>query len=244
MVLCVVLLLPWSVALGDEAEGILAKMQKAVEPGKDMRASFEMTVTSRSNTSVSWTGDYYRKGSKKRVVFQAPVDIKGVDLVVERRPDGSNLFKLYLPVLRRLRTIESDVRGEAFFGTDFNFEDLGFEQLSSTKHKILGEDSVGGRACYKIESIPDKGWWYGRIVRCVDKQDYLPRWTDYFAHNGELIKQRTFDKVDTVQSYPTPKEITMRTVPAKTQSRLRFGDVKYDKNFSDELCGVAKEYGE
>ena len=243
-VFCVVTLLPFTVAIGDEAEGILQKMQKAVEPGKDMRATFEMGVTNSSGTTVAWSGEYYRKPDKKRVVFLAPIDIKGVDLIVQRKPDGANLFKLFLPSLRRLRTIESDVRGEAFFGTDFNFEDLGFEQLSYTRHKILGEDNVGGRACYKVESIPEKGWWYGRIVRCVDKQDYLPRRTEYFAPNGELFKQRTFEKVETVQSYPTPMEIVMRTVPAKTQTRLRFGEVKYDTNFPDELCGMAKEYGQ
>jgi hypothetical protein len=219
-------------------------MGKAVEPGKDMRAPFEMTITNRAGAKVSWNGDYYRKGDRKRVVFRAPIDIKGVDLVVERKGDGANLFKLFFPALRRLRTIESDVRGESFFGTDFNYEDLGFEQLSYAKHKILGEDNVGGRACYKIESIPAKGWWYGRIVRCVDKQDYLPRRTEYFAQNGELFKRRTFDRVDTIQSYPTPMEITMHTVPAKAQSQLRFGEIKYDTNFADELCGVAKEYGE
>jgi outer membrane lipoprotein-sorting protein len=242
--LCFAVLFPVHRALGDEAEGILAKMQKAVEPGKDMRATFEMSLTNRLGQTAPWTGEYYRKGNKKRVVFLAPVDVKGLDLIIERKPDGANLFKFYLPALRRLRTIEGDMRGEPFFGTDFNFEDLGFEQLTYTKHKILGEDTVGGRACYKIESVPGKSWWYGRIIRCVDKEDYLPRRTQYYALNGELFKERTFDKVDTVQSYPTPVEITMRTVPAKTQSRLRFGDVKYDTNFADELCGVPKQYGQ
>jgi len=240
----VVVLLPLRVALADQAEEILAKMAKAVEPGKDMRATFEMTITSRSNQQVSWTGEYYRKGDKKRVVFRSPVDIKGVDLAVERMRDGMNSFKLYLPVIRRLRTIERDVRGEAFFGTDFNYEDLGFEQLSSTKQKILGEDNVAGRACYKVESVPAKGWWYGRIVRYVDKEDYLPRRTEYFAQNGEAFKQRTFERVEPIQSYPTPMEITMRTLPAKTQSRLRFSEVKYDTNFADDLCSVSKEYAE
>ena len=36
----------------------------------------------------------------------------------------------------------------------------------------------------------------------------------------------------------------MRTLPAKTQSRLRFSEVKYDTNFADDLCSVSKEYAE
>ena len=53
LILCALLLLPSTSVRADEAEEILAKMGKAVEPGKDMRAPFEMTITNRAGAKVS-----------------------------------------------------------------------------------------------------------------------------------------------------------------------------------------------
>jgi hypothetical protein len=157
-------------------------------------------------------------------------------VVTVQRTDGArDRTRIYLPFVRRVREIESDMRGESFLGTDFNFEDLGLEELEFHEQALRGEEEFQGRACYRMESVPDRSWWYGRIVRCVDKKDYLPRLTQYYDPAGLLYKVRTFERVETIDGHPTPVDVLMEVIPGRTSSRLVLRDVEYDTGLEDEL---------
>jgi len=127
------------------------------------------------------------------------------------------------------------MRGESFLGTDFNYEDLAFESIAFQQHALRGDGHAQGRDCYLVESIPDHGWWYGKLMRCIDKETYLPLRTEYFDRSGILWKVRTLDVVETIGSYPTPTQITMRTVPTGTSTRITLRDVAYDTGFPGSL---------
>jgi outer membrane lipoprotein-sorting protein len=86
-----------------------------------------------------------------------------------------------------------------------------------------------------VESVPDRGWWYGRIVRCIDKKDYLPRRTEYYDRAGILWKVRTFEAIKTINGYPTATEITMQTVPTGTSTRITLKDVEYNTHLPDAI---------
>ena len=86
-----------------------------------------------------------------------------------------------------------------------------------------------------MESIPARSWWYGRIVHCVDKKDWLPRRTEYYDPSGLLYKVRRFDRVEMIAGHPTPLEITMEVVPAHTSTRLDLHEVEYDTGLRDDL---------
>jgi hypothetical protein len=230
--------------LGPRATGavdvteLLGRMQRAAEPGRDMRAGFAFVITNARGERVHWTGQYYRTSRpapRKRLAFDAPVDLRGVSVSVRRTEEERDRIRVYLPFVRRVRELDADMRGESFLGTDFNFEDLGFEQLDYARHALLGQDEVDGRACRILESVPDRSWWYGRIVRCIDEKDHLPRRTDYYDPAGVLYKRRTFDRVVTIAGHPTPVEVTMEVIPARTSTRLVLRDVEYDTGLRDEL---------
>ncbi len=77
--------------------------------------------------------------------------------------------------------------------------------------------------------------WYGRVIRCLDKQDFLPRRTEHFAPNGMLYKIRTIDCVESIAGHPTPVEITMEVVPERTSSRIVLRNVEYATGLPDEV---------
>jgi len=148
--------------------------------------------------------------------------------------DNVSQTRIFLPGLRRWRNIQADMRGEAFLGTDFNYEDLGFQHMEFQEHKLESYDEEA-RDCYRVASIPQEGWWYARIVRCIDKKTYLPLRTEYYNRTGTLWKVRTLDGVKTIKSFPTASRITMQTLPTGTQTRITLSEIQYDVGLPDAL---------
>lgn len=222
-------------ALAVDVTDVLARTRAATEPGKDMRADVVFTITNERGDVVKWTGHLYRRNGvapRLRLVFDEPLDLRGTEVSVARGDDGASRTRIYLPSLRRVRAIDSDMRGESFLGTDFNYEDLGLQQLDYQQHRL---EDVADATCYHIESIPNRGWWYGRIDRCIDKKDYLPRRTEYYDKSGVLWKVRTLDEVKKIGGHPTATEITMQTVPQRTSTTITLSAVQYDTGLAESL---------
>jgi len=232
-----VLVLPAAAPAADVNE-VLVGMQRALGSGKDMRAVFRLEMSNAGGETVHWAGAYYRRGepdTRTRLVFESPIDLRGTDVSVRRGGDGTNHVRVYLPGLRRVREIDGDMRGEAFIGTDFNYEDLGLQQLDYQQHSLLGDVEQSGRDCYQLESTPQRGWWYGRIVRYIDKKNSLPLRTEYYDRGSVLWKVRTIDEVKIIASFATPTSITMRTLPTGTSTRITLSEVQYNTGLADVL---------
>ena len=238
-VAAVPLILMAALAGATDVTEVLTRMRQAVEPGKDMRATVEFEITNARGESVHWSGQLYRRSTpdaRTRLVFDEPLDLRGTEVMVQRGAGGVTHTRIYLPAVRRVRELDADFRGENFLGTDFNYEDLGLQQLDYQQHTLRGDDEEAeGRACYQVESVPDRGWWYGKIVRCIDKKDYLPRRTEYYDRIGILWKLRTFDGIKKIDGYPTATQITMQTVATGTSTRISMSDVRYDSGLPGSL---------
>lgn len=224
----------WSADVGE----VLGRMRTALEPGRDMRASVELIMTNARGERVTWTGKYYRldgEHARKRIVFDSPPDLRDVSVSFQREAHGVDSTRVYLPFVRRVRDLRADMRGESFLGTDFNYEDLGLEDLEFQQHTLRDDGEFDGRPCYTVESVPDKSWWYSRVRRCIDKKDFLPRRTEYFDSSGEVYKIRSIDRVEKIGSFPTPMLITMDVVPTGTSSRIALKDVEYNVNLKPAL---------
>jgi len=227
-------------ALGRAADvnDVLARMRQALEPGKDMRADFTFVINNGRGEDVRWSGRLYRQSGsnvRTRLVFDTPLDMRGTELTLRRRAGETTEARVYLPAIRRVRDVTGNTRGESFLGTDFNYEDLGFQHLDYQQHALREDGKIADRPCYVLESIPDQGWWYGKIVRWIDKKTYLPLRTEYYDRSGVQWKVRTFEHVKTVDSFPTATTITMDTVPLHTATRIELSNVDYNVGLSDDV---------
>ena len=224
------LVLVASSAHAADAEKLLDRMWAALVPRAHLHGRFTLEIDNGKGWSGKWSGRIERAGGAEpwtRLDLDSPSDLRGIQLMVQRSREDVDEIHVFLPSVRRVRTIYGNMRGESFLGTDFNYEDLGFEQLDARAHRIVGEDEVDGRPCDRVETIPVENWWYGRIVRCIDREDYVPRRTEYFDDAGELLKIRTFDQVHTIGGHPTPLRLRMETVPAGTSSTITLSGVTY-----------------
>jgi hypothetical protein len=229
---------PFRAGQAAEVDDILVRMRKASEPGQDMKANFELAIGNTGGEKVSWSGRYYRAGSgegaRVHIAFEHPLELRGTEITIRRRPDGLSATRIFLPSLRRVRTIEGDMRGESFLGTDFNYEDLALQDLTFQRQTLLTGDGKDPD-CIWVESIPERGWWCGKMLRCISKQTYLPRRTEYYSRDGTLWKVRTFDSVKEIGGFPTATEIATKTVPLGTSTRIILTDVQYDTKIPESV---------
>ncbi len=225
-------------ARAQDVNQILGNMRRAIAPAKDVRADFDMTMTTKRGDSTRWAGSYFRKGGADggiHMIFESPLDLRGTEITARSDANGKEDFWIYLPALRRNRHIEGDMRGESFLGTDFNYEDLGLESLVNWTNTRVEDGKVDGHACYHVESKPPGGWWYGRVVRSIDKKTFLPLRTEYYDRSGVLWKVRTYDKIETVDGHPTATRITMQTIPENESTIIDLTRIQYDTGLSPKL---------
>jgi hypothetical protein len=217
---------------------VLEGMRAALEPGQDMRARLAIDAVNELDERVRWTGRWYRRHGEQPthlVVLETPSELRGIWVAAERRPGRIDRIRVYLPFIRRMREIGTDMQGESFLGTDYNYEDLGLEQLDYQRHALKEPTSAGGRPCDVLESVPENSWWYGRIVRYVDRDNHLPIETRYFDRANRLYKIRTFDRIASIDGHPTARRITMHNRQADTRTVLHFSDVEYDVGLDASL---------
>ena len=83
-----------------------------------------------------------------------------------------------------------------FMGTDFTFEDLEPENLTNFNYKILKEESVDGKKCWVIQSVPanaetKKSSAYAKRVLWVRKDNYYTVKIQFFDKRNKLVKTQT-----------------------------------------------------
>jgi outer membrane lipoprotein-sorting protein len=86
-----------------------------------------------------------------------------------------------------------------------------------------------------VESTPQNGWWYGRVVRCIDEKTFMPVRTEYYDRSGALWKVREFSEIEMIDGYRTWTRLTMETVPTRTSTSITLSDVEYDTGLSPYL---------
>ncbi len=169
--------------------------------------------------------------------FLAPDDIKGTGfLTIERKGANDDQF-LYLPALKKVKRIRSDQKSNSFMGTQFSYGDLQSREVEDHTHKLIGEEKVGNRDCYVIESIPKrpKEEQYGKIVAWIDKQTLVPLRLKMFDKRGKLYKVLSTENVSTVDGKYVITKATMRNMKNKkaTQMIVENIDTKIELSDSD-----------
>jgi hypothetical protein len=104
--------------------------------------------------------------------FLDPPDLRGTALLVLQRPNRYDDFILYLPAFERTRRISSAQRSDAFFGTDFTYEDLEPKKAGDFVAKLLGIEPHGANRHHVIEIRPRPGTrsQYDRSTYTIDPQ--------------------------------------------------------------------------
>jgi outer membrane lipoprotein-sorting protein len=129
------------------------------------------------------------EGDKSLTIFDTPRDQKGTALLTYTHKDKSDDQWLFLPALKRVKKISSRNKSGPFVGSEFAFEDIGAQEVEKYTYLYVGEESVAGLDCYKLERFPtDKYSGYTRQIVWMEKEDYRVVKVEYYDRKKSLLK--------------------------------------------------------
>ncbi len=157
------------------------------------RNGFRDTRTARRYSRVEADGSI-----RLLLVFETPLQVKGVALLANRDPAGVVTSQLYLPALgQHLIASDPGDHGNGFMGTDFSVESLTGEMLSEYLY-LRSDDVELENQVYFTVDVYHAGDDPGKtrpLRRHFIRQDnlFITR-SDYFDARGEVVRrQRSYD---------------------------------------------------
>lgn len=207
--------------------------------GDDTQGELTMTlINNRGEQRVRNLSQFIKnddKVEKKIMFFLSPADVRNTSFMNWSYTDGrADDQWIYLPALRRVRRISSDSKGDYFMGSDFTYDDLGDRHPNLDTHKILREESIDGKACYVVESVPkDANYMYSKTITWVMKDNFLGLKREFFDDRGRLLKTLSLKNYERISGFWTILEVEMHNVQRNHRTNMKFTNVKKNQGIPD-----------
>ena len=145
----------------------------------------EMVITDRFGDRVS-TFFAHTEGDDRFLVEFTSRDEEG-QRVLRRNDD----LYLYYPDARETIRLTGSALRDSLLGSDISYEDMtgGRGLAEDYKFELLGEETVDGRRCYKIElTARGTNVAYPKQIYWVDSEDFVLRKSEQYARAGRKLK--------------------------------------------------------
>ena len=184
-----------------------------------------------------WTMERLGAHGKSKAVlhFTVPAEIKGVAMLIVNHPDRASDQWMWTPAIERDRRIALQDRATRFFGTDFSFEDHEERDVNQYDYSLIGDDTVDGAACWKIESTPreSKSSQYTRSIVWVRKDNYaFARFENYVKDH--VARRLNYSNIQNVQGIWTAEQLEMTDVRRGSRTVLTLDKLAYNVPLKDE----------
>ena len=221
-----------------DARQIVDEVQKRAQ-SKSQRYEGTLEVVDAKSRVSRKRWEYLRLGSfgnsKSVLRFIAPAEVKGVALLVHNHPDRSSDQWMWRPSIERDQRIALQDRSTRFFGTDFSYEDLEERDGSQFDAKLIGEETLDGAACWKLEFRPreKKVSQYTHSYLWVRKDRYVYVQVESHAKSG-LARRIKYGAFENLSGIWTARSIEVEDVNKKSRTVLRFDKLEYNMPLKDE----------
>jgi outer membrane lipoprotein-sorting protein len=211
---------------------IVDEVQKRAQ-SKSQKYEGTLEVIDQKNKISTKKWEYVRLGafgnSKSVLRFVAPPEVKGVALLVHNHPDRSSDQWMWRPAIERDQRIALQDRSTRFFGTDFSYEDLEERDANQFDFRLLGEETIDGVPCWKLESKPreKKVSQYTHSHLWIRKDHYVYAQVEAFAKSG-LARRIKYSDVQNVQGFWTARTIEVYDASKKSRTVLKFQQLQYN----------------
>ncbi|MGQ1948463.1 outer membrane lipoprotein-sorting protein [Geofilum sp. OHC36d9] len=109
----------------------------------------------------------------------------------------------YTPSINRMIKLPPSMMSQGWMGSDYSNDDLVKQSsvVTDYNHTLIGEETIDGRMCYKIEMIPHQtsNIVWGKVLIWVDKALFISMKAAYYDEENYLVRTeygkdiKTFD---------------------------------------------------
>ena len=225
-------------ALAQDPRTILEEAKKrSISMSQRYEGTLKVIDNKSKVTEKRWNFDRIGShGDSKSVLrFLAPAEVKGVALLVVNHPDRSSDQWMWTPAVGRERRIALQDRSQRFFGTDFSFEDLEERDTDQFDYRLMGEETLEGAACWKIESKPreKKVSQYTHSHVWVRKDNYVIVQIENF-NKDKLVRRAKYGNIQRIQNIWTAHNIEMFDADRNSRTILAIEKLQYNLPMKDE----------
>jgi hypothetical protein len=215
-----------------DARSIVEEVQRRTRADSQRYEGTLRVVDSRSRvTEKRWEYDRFGSfgDSKALLRFTAPPEVKGVALLIHNHKDRSSDQWMWTPALQRDRRVALQDRSTRFFGTDFSFEDLEERDAQQFDYKLLGEETLDGQACWKLESRPGKSKTsqYSHSHLWVRKDILVFVRVDAYK-DSSLSRRITYSDFDKAKNIWTARTIEVHDQSRSSRTVLKLEKLDYN----------------
>ena len=174
--------------------------------------------------------------SKALLRFTAPPEVKGVALLIINHPERASDQWMWIPAEERDRRVALQDRSQRFFGTDFSFEDMEERDVAHFNYRMLGEETLDGAPCWKIESKPvqSKSSQYTSSIIWIRKDNYVLVRIDNFSGGDKLARRITYSGLEKIDGIWTPRNVEVFDARKDSRTVLKLENVRYNVPLKDE----------
>jgi outer membrane lipoprotein-sorting protein len=184
-----------------------------------------------------WTLERLGSHGTSRAIlkFTAPPEVKGVALLIVNHPDRASDQWMWTPAIERDRRIALQDRSTRFFGTDFSFEDLEERDVNQYDYQLIGEETVDGASCWKIQSVPKerKSSQYTRSVVWVRKDNYAFARIESYVKEA-VVRRLDYSDIQNVQGIWTARRLEMTDLRRGSRTRLTLDKLQYNVAMNED----------
>ena len=221
-----------SAAQAPGARQIVEEAQKRTRSDSQRYEGLLQTFEAQGKTSEKrWIYERIGSHGQSRVIirFTAPPEVRGVALLVVNHPDRASDQWMWTPALERDRRIALQDRSTRFFGTDFSFEDLEERDVNQHDYRALGEETVDGAVCWRIESTPkeSRASQYTRSILWIRKDTYAWARIDNYVKD-DVVRRLEYRDIRNIQGIWTAREHTMTDLRRGSITRLALEKIEYN----------------
>jgi outer membrane lipoprotein-sorting protein len=234
----IILLQLTALLYGQDAKQIVAESQRRQNvKSQKYQGMLQVIDASGKVTEKSWATERMGSwGTSKLIIrFTAPAEVKGVALLVVNHPDRASDQWMWIPSIGRDRRVAMQDRKTRFFGTDFSFEDLEERDVDQYDWKTLGDETIDGAPCWKLESRPKeaRASQYTSNILWIRKDNYVASRLESYTKD-QLIRKLSYKNIEQVQGIWTARRLEMYDVKRKSTTVLKLEKLAFNTPMKDE----------
>ncbi len=215
--------------------------------GEDMKAKFIMELIDKESVKRTRVMTMLRRDEKEGgnqkyfIYFHKPADVRRMTFMIWKYPEKEDDRWIFVPAVNLIRRIAADDKRSSFVGSDFTYEDVSGRDVDSDTHTLSGEEKLGDKDCYVIQSVPKAAADYTKRLSWIDKENFLPLKEEYYDAQEQFFRVFTADKIENIRVaeskdkkvFPTVMKRTMKNVKTGHRTEVTLNSVTYNLGLKD-----------